>query len=81
MAFPRVGRSGTIEWNPDENWSNTQKRNNGNNNMNNGLWFGPRLGRLHKRQDYQQENPFSYFYIGGGLLSTPVQQHSTLFIL
>lgn len=64
MAFPRVGRSGTIEWNPDENWSNTQKRNNGNNNMNNGLWFGPRLGRLHKRQDYQQENPFSYFYIG-----------------
>ncbi|KAK4887728.1 hypothetical protein RN001_003999 [Aquatica leii] len=47
MAFPRVGRSETIEWTQDGQLSGVQRKNDVGGN--NGLWFGPRLGRLQKR--------------------------------
>ncbi|KAF2893188.1 hypothetical protein ILUMI_12984 [Ignelater luminosus] len=61
MAFPRVGRSETMEWGHDDGWNVQKKSNTG--SPNNGLWFGPRLGRIHKRQDYKSDIPLAYFYI------------------
>lgn len=63
MAFPRVGRSETMEWGHEDGWNVQKKSNTG--SSNNGLWFGPRLGRIHKRQDYKSDIPLAYFYISG----------------
>lgn len=31
-----------------------------------GMWFGPRIGRLQKRDSiYQQDNPWAYLIFGG----------------
>lgn len=55
MQFPRVGRTSYNPYSSDEeNDFSLEKRAGGvpsGGNKNSGLWFGPRLGRLHKRSD------------------------------
>lgn len=65
--FQRVGRSGTMDWMPEDEWNNFQKRGGESSDpsVNNGLWFGPRLGRLQKRHPNKAQFPLSYFYLGG----------------
>nr|QHB80534.1 capa [Carabus violaceus] len=68
MPFPRVGRSemrthfGTQAlavpaWMVPENLVEFQKRNTG--NVNGGMWFGPRLGRLQKRSFEYTDAPWA----------------------
>lgn len=60
MVFPRVGRDKTHK---------TDKRNEGSNN---GLWFGPRLGRLQKRDSpgsSQSETPWALITLRGKFIS------------
>lgn len=48
VAFPRVGRSGAMRYWPKSVLKNMIKRGGGS-GANGGMWFGPRLGRVQKR--------------------------------
>lgn len=57
VKFPRVGRGGHSQ--------EISEKRSGNKNMNTGLWFGPRLGRLQKRDNPFREGPWAYLLFGG----------------
>lgn len=62
MAFPRVGRGDyTKTWQNEENYGKRA----GNNN---GMWFGPRLGRVQKRSTADSTEPWIYYIIFNGKL-------------
>ncbi|KAK5644032.1 hypothetical protein RI129_007877 [Pyrocoelia pectoralis] len=60
MAFPRVGRAGTMELATDDELTGVDKKSDL--SSSNGLWFGPRLGRIQKR--YRSDTPAAYLYFG-----------------
>lgn len=67
LAFPRIGRSNRVH--------SSQKRNNGAGaGSSPGLWFGPRLGRLQKRdsQESQQSNesPWALIALRGTIIAS-----------
>lgn len=62
VQFPRVGRSDYF--NGGNNQDVTEKRS-GSKNMNTGLWFGPRLGRLQKRDNPFREGSWAYLLFRG----------------
>ncbi|KAF5305911.1 hypothetical protein FQR65_LT07522 [Abscondita terminalis] len=61
MAFPRIGRSETMEWTQDGELSGIHRKNEAG-GSNNGLWFGPRMGRIQKR--HFKDLPSAYLYYG-----------------
>ncbi|KAF5274882.1 hypothetical protein FQA39_LY07064 [Lamprigera yunnana] len=61
MAFPRVGRSEAMEWMKNAEFNDIEKKNDIGNN--NGLWFGPRLGRMQKR--HYKDVPSSAYLLFG----------------
>ncbi|XP_031340577.1 uncharacterized protein LOC116168745 isoform X2 [Photinus pyralis] len=60
VTFPGVGRSGTLEYVQGADPNGMDKRSDLSGG--NGLWFGPRLGRVQKR--YKGDTPAAYLYFG-----------------
>lgn len=72
MAFPRVGRGSSSDWLSEDSGEYGAKRTGGT-----GMWFGPRLGRVQKRNGGGENSPpWTYIIMNGeGLL--PRQVHYT----
>ncbi|GJQ75174.1 hypothetical protein Trydic_g9777 [Trypoxylus dichotomus] len=73
--FPRVGRGGggAATWDLEPGYprgpnalvlnNDDRSRRMGPKNVNTGLWFGPRLGRIQKRGDRILDDPWSYIIL------------------
>jgi hypothetical protein len=58
VSFPRIGR-GDSNWVADENNYGAKRP-----GANSGMWFGPRLGRLQKR-NVDEFTPWTYIILNG----------------
>lgn len=65
IQFPRVGRADF----PDNGNQDVSEKRSGSKNMNTGLWFGPRLGRLQKRDNPFREGAWAYLLFGGNIFT------------
>lgn len=53
IPFPRVGRSGAMKYWPKAIYKEMVKRAGNGVGANSGMWFGPRLGKVQKRNSFK----------------------------